>query len=353
MSEAPQVNTDNRTEDQLLDAILRQSEFTRDAMESLPEEQPDVPAPSDAPDDDDLRAPEVEDIEAPEAPEEELTGEDDTSTQEPDVYGLEDLDDFMIRVKIDGEEAAVSIEELVKGYQTDQSLSKKGRELGDARKALDEERSVKIAEIDNVLAAASDILVQSENKYAKEYHEIEKELDQAREEGDTIRVAELKDKQEVSQKKYWEAHNERKHMVDVANSQKAAIQNEEFNRQLQHFSENITSVIPDWSEEIGMANREFALSKGIPESFLQNMVDINVIKFVDDYRRAEMARSTGAQKREKAPVRAIPTKKGATTEEKRNLQIRENKERVFSGEATKEEQDDFLRSLAERSLGNL
>ena len=136
-----------QTEQDLLDAVLRTSPMMEEITDPPPpvEEMSDVDPEEleevlETAEDESVSEDDVE-VEAEEEVEE---GEDDASTQEPDVYTLDDLDDFEIAVKIDGEEASVPISELVKGYTTEQSLSKKGRELGEARKALDEEREAKV-----------------------------------------------------------------------------------------------------------------------------------------------------------------------------------------------------------------
>ena len=349
-SDAPVTNVDNRTEDQMLGDLLRTSDFTRDLFddEALTEEHAGVPATEDTTDDDDLEVSEViEEEEVEEAIEEEEADEDDTSTQEA-VYGLDDLDDFKVKVKIDGEESAVSIEELVKSYQTDQHLSNKGRELGDARKALDEERQSKIDEIDNIMGAASQILQKSENAHAKEFHSLEEQIKEARENDDTYLVSELKDKKDQAQEKYWAAKNEKDMLIAQAEQQKQTLQQENWNKQLEHFSNEISKAIPDWNEEIGMANREFALSKGIPEEFLSNMVDVNVIKFVDDYRRSEQAKSKGSVKRSKAPVKATPVKKSPSIDQRKVKEQKVIREKVLSGQGSSTDNDDFLRNLAAR-----
>ena len=125
-SDAPVSNVDNRTEDQMLGDLLRSSDFTRDMFddEALPEEHEEIPA-THGDDEDDDHIPEVEDEVEAEPIVDDGYSEDDTSTQS--VFALDDLDDFSIAVKIDGEEVPVKISELVKGYATDQSLSQKGR----------------------------------------------------------------------------------------------------------------------------------------------------------------------------------------------------------------------------------
>ena len=89
---------------------------------------------------------------------------------------MDDLEDFQVMVKIDGEETAVDIQDLVKGYSTEQSLSKKGRELGEARKALDEERAEKLQQIEAVSAASQQALLGPEQAASKRYHEFEAQI---------------------------------------------------------------------------------------------------------------------------------------------------------------------------------
>ena len=342
-SDAPAVNVDNRTEDQMLGDILRKSNFTAD----LYQEAEGIPAPDGTNDDDDLGVPEVADEVVDEPSNDEHTGEDDLNSTQQTVYDLNDLDEFSVNVKIDGEEIPVSLQELVKGYATNQSLSKKGRELGDARKQLDVERESKIAEIDGVLGAASDILMKTENKLAAEFHSFDEQIKEAREDGDTYRVQDLKDKKEQAQEKYWSARNEREAMVASANKQKADIEGNQFNERAQVFSQEITKAIPDWSEEVATDIREFVLSKGIPAEYLPQMMDANIIKFIDEFRRSEQARSVGAKKRQAKPVKAAPPMKQDVLG-KQAQQVAENRDRVFSGDASKGEQDAFLKNLAAR-----
>ena len=77
----------------------------------------------------------------------------------------------------------MTLSEWVKGSATNQHLSNKGRELGDARKQFDTEREDKLGQIDNVLNAANTILAKAEQDHAKEYHSYTDKIKQAREDG--------------------------------------------------------------------------------------------------------------------------------------------------------------------------
>ena len=136
-----------RTEEELLADIVRNSDF----VDTLPDEQvPELDAEEsdDADPEQSEEADNVDEEEEVEDDEEETTDADDESTQETDVYTTDDLDlDAQVLVKIDGEEVAVSFSDLIKGYSTEQHLSSKGRELGDARKAMEEEYNLSLIHI--------------------------------------------------------------------------------------------------------------------------------------------------------------------------------------------------------------
>lgn len=343
-------NTENSTEDQLLNTILRQSDFTKDHVEEPIQEQPEVPTPSEADEVNDQEVPEVSEseevVEEPtEVVEEEVVEE---TPEESAIYDVNDLEDFSVNIKIDGEDKAVNIKDLVKGYATDQSLSQKGRELGDARKALDEERAKKIGEIDNVMGAANQLLLKSENQHAKEYKDLKEQIAKAREEGDTYTVQELKDKQDMSQEKYWAARNEREMLVGKAEEQRQEVLNEAFTKQLESFNKGIKEVIPTWSDETAVSVREYALNKNIPEEFLNYVTDVNIVKFVHDAMLNDQARSKGSVKRQAVKVKPTIAKKSTPISEKKVAAEQANRNKVLSGEGSKEDQDAFLKNLVSR-----
>ena len=169
----------------------------------LPDEEEIVEDPVDS-DDQDLESDEIDtddDVEYEEDDEGNLV-EDDTSTQDTEVFTADDLDlDALVAVKIDGEETNVSFGDLLKGYTTEQSLTKKGRELGEERKKLESERIEKIGQLDQVAQAGAQVLLQPEQAAQKEYHELEAQIKKARDDGDTYELGELKDKREQAQVK--------------------------------------------------------------------------------------------------------------------------------------------------------
>jgi hypothetical protein len=341
--------TDSRTEEQLLADIVANSEFT----ESLPNEQ-DVPEldTEETAKDPDAEESENEEVEEEvETEEEEATDEDDTSTQESEVYATEDLDlDAKVSIKIDGKDTEVSFSDLIKGYSTEQHLSNEGRKLGDARKQLDEEYGRKFQEINDLGQASSAVLYREEQALAKEYHDIESQIDQARKDGDTYEVNELKDKREQAQKNYWNARNGREQLVKQVQAQVQEQNTKQWNEQLESFNKAIPEMIPDFNEKTATAIREFAIAEGIQPEILDRITDPVIVKFVDDYRRLKQGVTKGSAKRKATVVKKAPVRKAKTRSQKEVDQETKIRQRAFAEDSSNEDQMAFLRGLANKSL---
>jgi len=338
----------SRTEEQMLADIMANSEFT----ESLPDEQVPELDTEEATEDPDVDESEVEEVEEEvETDEEETEAEDDTSTQEAEVYSTDDLDlDAKVSIKIDGKETDVSFSDLIKGYSTEQHLSNKGRELGDARKQLDEEYETKFKEINSLGQASASILYREEQSLAKEYHEIEASIEQARKDGDTYEVNELKDKREQSQKNYWQARSNREGLVKNVQAQVQEQSTKQWNEQLEHFSKAIPEMIPDFNEKTATAIREFAISEGIAPEVLDTIVDPVIVKFGYDYRRLKQGVTKGTAKRKATLVKKAPVRKSKTRSQKEVDRETKIRQRAFSEDSSDDDQMAFLRGLANKSL---
>lgn len=353
MDDIPAVDN-GQSEQDLLDAVMRNSPIMEEADVPLPaeEEMYDDPDESDEVDPDESEEAVSEDYE--EGVEEELeeeVGGDDAST-DPEVYTADDLDlDAKVAVKVDGEELEVSFSDLLKGYTTEQSLSKKGRELGEARKALETEREEKITQLDNIAAASAQMLSGAEQGFAKEYHDIEKKIQEARDNGDTYELGELKDKREQAQAKYWGARRQREGLLETVGKQKEELHQKQFQEQIAHFQEIIPTMIPDFDEKVATSIRDFAMEEGIAEGLLNEIVDPNIVKFIDDYRRLKQGVSKGAAKRKAVPAKkALPTKKAKPASKKAADKAAMTKARAFKENASESDQMDFLRAHASKSL---
>lgn len=351
---------DTPTADQeqaLLDAVMANSPIMDEVGIPLPDEvEEEVQDPVET-DEEDPESEEV--VSEDEEEEEEVEVEEDededaaeeVATQEADVFTTEDLDlDAKLKVKVDGEEMEVSFGDLVKGYQTDAHLSKQGRELGEARKALETEREEKLAELNTVSEATSQLLQGAENNFAKQYHAIEEQIEKARKDGDTYEVNELKDKREQIQKNYWGARNRRDALMKSVEEHNQKLAQEAWQQQIEHFQEKIPELIPDFSEEVAKDIRQFALDEGINPDILDQITDPIIVKIVDDYRRLKQNVSKGEVKRKAAPAKRVPAKKSTPAKKKKEDADKMMKARAFREDASEDDQMNFLRDYASKSL---
>jgi len=349
--------TSGQTEAELLDAVLRGTSFLQNE-EPLPDEEIPEVDPEESDYEDDLE--ESEEAVSEEESEEEVDEESDEddgeepSTQEVDVYTADDLDlDAYVRVKIDGEEVDVSFADLLKGYQTDSSLSKKGRELGEARQQLEQERQEALSQIQSMSEASAAVLMGQEQQLSREYHEIEARIQKARDEGDRYELEELKDQREQAQSKYWAARRQREGLQEQLNKQKEMQAQQEWESNMQYFSEVINEKVPGFDEKMAQDIRAFAVSEdvGLPEYVVDSIMDPDVIRVLHDYMVLKTGVTKGEAKRKAAPAKkAVPTKKGKSKQTKVEDKEKMIKARAFREDASKEDQDAFLKQYAAKSL---
>jgi hypothetical protein len=318
--------------------------------ESLPEEDEsdldpeDSAEEDDTPDEDAADEDDTDDYEE-DADEDEEYEDDDDSTQDDDLPSEEEVDwEYSVPVKVDGEIEYVSLGELRKGFATDQHLSKKGREVSELEKELKEEYSTKTNEVTELGAALATQLQQEEVALSQEYHDLESKIEKAREDGDTYELNELKDKRETAQKKYWEARNKREGIAGAIQKQQEEVLQSQVDQLMAKFDEDIKELVPDFDSE---AVRQFALDEGIPQDFLDIIMDANVVKFVDDYRRLKQKATKGSVKRKTAPkAKVIPTKRKSTASQRKARDAGNLREAVLSGSTDEKSELEFLKSLS-------
>jgi len=337
-----------------LDDILRNSPAAKllGLPESLPEEEDGVPAPDDTsdnanPDNDESSANE-EGEEQVGSTEDDNAAEDDTSTQNAELPSEEDIDwDYKVPITIDGKTEYKTLEEIRKGYSTDQHLSQKGRELGELKKQVEQERTNKLQELITLGESLHTELSATEATLSTEYHKLTAEIEKAKEDGDSYQARELKDKREDIQEKYWKARKGREEKIKAVSDQLQAQQQQNQQALLESFKGGIKDAIPDYSDKVASAIREFAIKEGISEELLSVVYDVNVVKFINDYRKLKTAKDTGEAKRKAAPtVKSVPTKKGTPISVKQTQAEQSARQKVLSGQGSKSDELDFLKRIS-------
>ena len=345
------------TEQELLDAVMRSSPIMDEIGESLPVEEEIVQDPAEATDEEDPESEEEvvsdDEVEEEEEEAEEEDAAEEAATEESDVFTSEDLDlDAQVRVKVDGEEMDISFGDLIKGYQTDSHLSKKGRELGEAQKAFEDERAAKMQDIDTIAQASAQMLVGAEQSYAREYKELEDKIEKARSDGDTYEVNELKDKREQVQKRYWDARKHRENMLEGVKKQQEEVAVKQFQEQMEVFEQKIPELIPEFDDKLAQEIREFAINDiNLDPDVLDSIVDPQIVWALNDYRKLKQGVAKGVAKRKAVPAKkAVPTKKSAPPKKKAADKEKMVKARAMREDASADDQMAFLRQHASKSL---
>lgn len=362
-TQADDVSVPSGDEDAQIGEILRNSPLAQQAgIVPMPEEsQPEAEAdPAEEPEaqqdlasEDEAATNETDETveeDTTEETEEETEGGDDKST-EAETYSLADLEDVMVTHKISGEEVTLPLSEWIASSATKQHLSKQGREIGEQKKALEEERSKKLQELDQIGKALAANLYGNETKAQQEYNELSQKMAEAEKADDTYQIGELSKQRTQKQKEYWEARNSREAITKGIQEQQVAAQQSAFQESVKKFNEEIPNVIPDWNDNVAKEVREFAIQEGLPEALVNVITDPALVKFVYEYKNLKNGVKKGAEKRKVTKKLKTPVKRSRPAEKVQMDREAMIKARAFKQDASKEDQDAFMKQYALKSLG--
>lgn len=341
----------------LLDAVLaNNSDFSQLLGGPLPQEDDDPDMVSEDfsnnedPEDEhefENEAVSDEDVEVDYDDELDEDADDEDATQDTNTFELEDLDmGAHVNVKVDGETMPVSFSDLVKGYQTNAHLSNQGRELGEARKAFEEEKSTRMAEIETMNEMSAAVVLGAEKAKANEYNEAKAKLAKLKEEGaDRFETADVRERMQELAEEFHSIKARREELVSKFEQQKEKKAQEDWESNMEEFHASIPEMIPEWSEDHAMKIRDFALSEGVSEDMLSSINSPVVVKVLSDYMKLKMATTKGSAKR-KAPAAAkgLPTRRTKTSNEARKAAS--VRQRALSSEASKADQLSYLANLS-------
>lgn len=345
--------------DSALDDILGNSEILSQAA-GMPTLEEDEDEGDDADPDDDLGEDESSDEEddddgADTGDEADDDGDDDESTEDDDgdEDGADEIDwEFKLPVKIDGEESEVDLKELVKGYQTSQHLSKKGRELAEEKKQFEEAKQEEIGKVTQTAKLLQAQSMVAENALAEEYKELDADLKAAKKDRDSYKADEIQERMEEVQKKYWQSRKTREKIAEAVKTQEQTDAQAKFAKQVEKFNEEIVDYVPDFNEEKATALREFAISKGIPAEVLSTLADARIIGALNEFMELSEKVSKGSAKRKAtAKRRPTTTKKAKPNSQKVAEKRKASSKRIASGEADEADLESALDELVGNYFG--
>lgn len=333
-NEATQTDESNVTDfdfDALADEVLglEPEAATQESNEATEELESDDPHTDEDADEVD----EAEDDNIEEEEEEEDESAED-ATQQPESDDLDEIDmDFKVPVKIDGEESEVSMEELVANYQTKQSQSKKGDELAEQAKILDETREQ--AEI--YARVNAELLQREDAKDLNILKNLQAQVDKAFDEDD-FEASKLNNKLSKAKDEYSSRKTSRDNLLSGMSEQLSIQAEEQFAKQIQYFNSVVEELIPDWSEDVALSNRKFALSIGLDKKVVDTMTDPMMVKAIDNFRRLSENSDKGTAKRKQTPVKRVPTKKPVAAKNKKSNKVDAARKNVSKGRASEKDQ---------------
>ena len=290
---------------------------------------------------------EVEPVDEPEEIEEEVSA--DAEATQDDAYSIDDLEDIMVTHKIDGEDVTLPLSEWVAGSATKQHLSKQGRELGEARKSLDEERAAKLGELEQLSAQLAYATQHEEQQLAQEYHDVTQKLNKAMADDDTYEIGELTRDQKKAQEKYWEVRSKREGAEQEVTKQMNAARQEQFARDVEHFHQEIPNYVEGWNEDVAQEVREFALEEGLPEVLVDTMTNPAIVKFVHKFYEQSKGIKTGAKKRAATPTKKVPAKKQRSVKQKQASKENLVVAKGLNPNSTPQDQHNFLKQHVEKN----
>ena len=283
-----------------------------------------------------------------ESEEEEEEDESTDATQESESDELDEIDmDFKVPVKIDGTESEVSMEELVANYQTKQSQSKKGDELAEQAKVLEETREQ--AEI--YARVNAELLQREDAKDQSVLKHLQSQVDKAFEEDD-FQASKLNNKLGKAKEEYSTRQASRNNLLQGMSQQLGQQQQEQFGKQVEHFNTVVKEMIPDWSEEVALSNRNFALSIGLDERVVDTMTDPAMVNAIDKFRRLSENSDVGTAKRKQTPVKRVPTKKPSNAKTKKSNKIDAARKAASKGRATEKDESILFDNVIDSIFDN-
>ena len=329
------------SENEMLD-VLADDFFVE---EDLPEQEMDDTEES-VEESDDAETDESEELEGEEQEEDTEESKDDgEDLPESDSEEDTELDlDYLVAVKVDGEESEVSMKELIRGYQTAAHANKKSIDASEQLKvaqALAEESTTLKEENAKLLSTTVDAEERQLAAYDRKIQQLIADDD----------MYELPKWQEARRVKAREIE-QTKAKATKLDKESRVEQEMSYNSNLQAYKEQaveqLNSKIPGWEttydEVVNWAVRDLGLNA------FADVVDPDVIALMYDYKNLKDGKKSAVNKRKKAPVKNVKANKSVNKNAKTKEKADSLRKKVLEGGASENQQDEFLGNLAGNML---
>ena len=329
------------SEEEMLDALA--GDFFEE--EDLPEQEVDDTEEA-VEESDDAEAEETEELEGEEQGEETEESEDDgEDLPENDSEEDSELDlDYLVPVKIDGEESEVTMQELIRGYQTAAHANKKSIDASEQLKvaqALAQESTALKEENARLLSTTVD----AEERQLAAY---DRKIQQLIADDDMYELPKWQEARRVKAREIQESKKEASRLENEAKEEKQKTEDANLQAYKEQAVDELNSKIPGWEktydEVVNWAVKDLGLAA------FADVVDPSVIALMYDYKTLKDGQKSAVTKRKKAPVKSVKAKKSVDKNAKVKEKADNLRKKVLQGGATENQQDEFLGSMVDQIL---
>lgn len=334
-------------EDAMLEGLA--GEFFKDETkeETLPESSMEDTV-EEAAESDEAEAPETEDLNEEEEKEEDDTEEEDGEDLPEDEVeddDSEELDmDFKVPVKIDGEESIVTMDELIRGYQTAQHSNKKSIEASEQlkqAKALAEEATM-------LKEQNSELLANQVDGDEEQIAAYDRKIQQLLADDDMFELPKWQEARRVKAQELAAKKEEATRLKDEATSETSKANEASVQAAREQAIETLNKDLPGWQDDYESVVKWAVKDLGFPE--FANITDAKTIALMYDYKALKDGKKVAVKKRKKAPTKSVkavkPVNKKAKTDEKTS----KLRKKVLDGDGSEGQEQSFLDSLADGLL---
>jgi hypothetical protein len=329
------------SEEEMLDALA--GDFFEE--EDLPEQEADDTEEA-VEESDDAEAEETEELEGEEQEEETEESEDDgEDLPENDSEEDSELDlDYLVPVKIDGEESEVTMQELIRGYQTAAHANKKSIDASEQLKvaqALAQESTALKEENARLLSTTVD----AEERQLAAY---DRKIQQLIADDDMYELPKWQEARRVKAKEIQETKSKANQLEKEAQQEQQMTYDANLQAYKEQAVEQLNSTIPGWEKSYDEVVNWAVKDLGLPD--FADVVDPSVIALMYDYKTLKDGQKSAVTKRKKAPVKSVKAKKSVDKNAKVKEKADNLRKKVLQGGATENQQDEFLGSMVDQIL---
>jgi hypothetical protein len=325
------------SENEMLDALA--GDFFEE--EDLPEQEVDDTEEA-VEEGDDAETDETEELEGEEQEEDTEESKDDgEDLPENDSEGDSELDlDYLVAVKVDGEESEVSMKELIRGYQTAAHANKKSIDASEQLRkaqALAQESTALKEENAKLLSTTVD----AEQRQLAAY---DRKIQQLIADDDMYELPKWQEARRVKAREIEETKTKAAQLDQESRAEQEMSYNSNLQAYKEQAVEQLNSKVPGWEKSYDEVVNWAVKDLGLPD--FADVVDPDVIALMYDYKTLKDGKKSAVTKRKRAPVKSVKANKSVNKNAKAKEKADVLRKKVLKGEASESQQEDFLGTMA-------